>query len=251
MQLCRDGEPLPDDRLRDATTRSLLKYLVIQQGRLIPKEVLMERCWPNSGIEAGRASLHAAISRIRQALSDRAGQVLRRLGPGYMLILSADYEVDQQMYLRLTTEAEQRAANGDWVGVRQVTQAAEGLVAGELLACEPYADWAEEAREAFRRQRAALLDLSLTALGKTGAWLDLVAAARLAIRLDPLREGPYRALMQAYAALGEMALALRTYEECRSSLSEALGLEPTEATRSTYAMLLNSQSLSASREDPP
>lgn len=231
-----DGDSVPDLSLRDATTRRLLKCLVVNRGRLLPQEVLIERCWPHSAAEAGRASLHAAISRVRRVL----GGLLQRQGPGYLLAVSPDLLVDRDEYLRLMADAESRASHGDWEAVRQAVDAAEALVTGELLACEPYADWAEEARVAFRRRRSAALDLRLCALQRLGAWAEVIATARLAIDLDPLREGPYRALMGGYAALGEVALALRTYEECRSALSEALGLEPSLATRRAYQELLRS-----------
>ena len=56
--------------------------------------------------------------------------------------------------------------------------------------------------------------------------------------LEPYREGGYRRLMQAHAAAGDSAEALRVYERCRRLLADELGAYPSAETESIYRDLL-------------
>ncbi|HWI60372.1 MAG TPA: BTAD domain-containing putative transcriptional regulator [Symbiobacteriaceae bacterium] len=230
--------------LRDATTQALLKYLLVQRGQTVAQDALIELFWPGSEPEAGRASLQAAISHIRHALEPAqgaAGRFIVRQPPGYRFDQGLDCDIDHERYLAWAQMAATRAAQQDWPGVLEAVQSAEALVTGDLLACEPYADWAEAARTEFGRRRAALLDLALTAQMHLRRWHDVVNTARVAITADRLREGPYRHLMMAYGSLHEPALALSAYEECRSALSEELGLEPEPATKALRDEILHAE----------
>ncbi|MGH8059725.1 MAG: AfsR/SARP family transcriptional regulator [Candidatus Entotheonellia bacterium] len=71
-------------------------------------------------------------------------------------------------------------------------------------------------------------------------WVDIEAAAQ---GLDEA-EGALRAgdLMRAYAAAGNRAEALRTYEQCRTLLTEEVGINPSPETHGLYLHLLRSPS---------
>ena len=56
--------------------------------------------------------------------------------------------------------------------------------------------------------------------------------------------------MRAAVALGEDAVALAAYEQLRSALSEALGADPSAATRDLHLSILQSHPLVAPRGDP-
>ena len=63
-------------------------------------------------------------------------------------------------------------------------------------------------------------------------------ASRELCSLAPFRESGYRLLMQALAAKGNDAEALRVYEQLRRRLREELGVDPSEATRAVHLDLL-------------
>jgi DNA-binding SARP family transcriptional activator len=70
--------------------------------------------------------------------------------------------------------------------------------------------------------------------------VDIEAAAQ---GLDEA-QGALRAgdLMRAYAAAGNRAEALRTYEQCRTLLTEEVGIDPAPETHGLYLHLLRSPS---------
>jgi DNA-binding SARP family transcriptional activator len=63
--------------------------------------------------------------------------------------------------------------------------------------------------------------------------------AETAIAIDPGLERAHRALMRAYAGLGETARALRAFEDCRRNLSSALGADPSSQTSAVHLQILS------------
>ena len=68
----------------------------------------------------------------------------------------------------------------------------------------------------------------LTAAGRHG---EAVAAGLSAVRAEPLRESAHRVLIDAHVAAGNRAAAQHQYEQCRRTLLEELGLQPSDALR--------------------
>jgi YVTN family beta-propeller protein len=62
--------------------------------------------------------------------------------------------------------------------------------------------------------------------------------AEQTIALEPFRESGYRSLMEAHAAAGNRAEALRVYERCRQLLAHELGAYPSPETETVYRELL-------------
>jgi hypothetical protein len=67
------------------------------------------------------------------------------------------------------------------------------------------------------------------------------------LALEPFSERATRLLMRAHADVGELSLALREYERCRTLLSEELGIDPSRQTRDVHLALLRSQRMVPAR----
>ena len=138
-----DGVEL--DSLRSRQARTLLKRLGLERGGAVSADGLVEAVWPQRRPAQPDRDLHVLVSRARSVLGQ--DRMVRR-DAGYALL--ADWW-DLAELAVLAREAGRRADAGDAVGARTAAEAALALVRGPLLADEPDAEWAAEARSAAQR----------------------------------------------------------------------------------------------------
>ena len=230
-----DGAELAALRSRQA--RTLLKRLALERGGTVGSNSLVEAVWPAGRPAQPDRDLHVLVSRARTVVG--ADRVVRRDG-GYAL--AADWwDVDE--LATLAREAVRRADAGDLVGARTAAEGALALVRGVLLADEPDAEWAADARSAADASVAEVRRVAATAALATGQVGDAAAHAGAALRADPYDEAALRTLMRAHVAAGRPASALAEFARVRELLAEDLGVDPAPETRALHEELL--------RDEPP
>ncbi len=214
-------------RLASERQRRLLAALALHAGSVTDTDVLVEMIWgPTDGAapENPPGAVHTLVARLRKLLPRGVSVVTE--GRGYRLELDSG-EMDIEAFV-----AHLEAARA---GARPAGQLAELRSALALWRGRPFTelDHPDAAPEVARlselrivaveRQGAALLALRRT--GEAVAALESLAVA------EPLREGTVALLMQALAADGRQAEALRAYTRLRHALAEQLGVDPSPALR--------------------
>jgi DNA-binding beta-propeller fold protein YncE len=138
-------------------------------------------------------------------------------------------------------EAEEALAVDDLGQAKSLATRAVSLAQPPFLAGEE-GDWVAGKRrelvEVLGRGLACLSDASLRS-GETG---EAAKWAEELIVLERYRETGYRLLMEAHAAAGNRAEALRVYERCRRLLADELGAFPSPETELIYRALLQAPS---------
>ena len=76
------GNPIP---LSGARRRALVTRLLLDAGRAVPAETLLEDVWGDQAPGAASATLQSHLSQLRKVLGDR----VQRSGAGYSLRLDA------------------------------------------------------------------------------------------------------------------------------------------------------------------
>ena len=66
FRLLHRGQPL--EEWHGSKTPRVLRYLVAQRGRPVPRDVLIELFWPDADAESGRRNVHQTIYMIRKTL---------------------------------------------------------------------------------------------------------------------------------------------------------------------------------------
>ncbi len=228
------GVPVPARSWQTRQVRKLFKYLVLERGRKVPREQLMEFLWPEVDPRSATASLRVTLSRLRQALApegDHEGlqavmteRDLVWLNPE---VLAA---VDVFEFTGLIEKARAGAEAGDWTAARQALEGAVALYRGDLLAEDIYEDWT-----ASERERLQLLYLdALLSLAQLYRRVDQGATAaqrarellRRALAVNPCREDVVRELMDLHLATGQTDEALRVFVKYRDLLQEEYGVGP-------------------------
>jgi DNA-binding SARP family transcriptional activator len=215
--------------------RLVFAYLAVNAGRPVPRDELMTALWPDALPPAASSSLSAVLSRLRKVLGP--AQLSGR--DEYELRLPDDTLIDVRSALRFAHVAESMLAAGRhsdawWAAAPAMYIGARTFLTGHE------GDWIEEWRRELADARIRAVEVYVTASLRIGG-AEIVQAVRHArelIAASPYHESGHRLLMEALAAQGNTAEALRVYEDLRSRLADELGADPSPATQSVHRSLL-------------
>lgn len=235
-----DGRRLTGRELGSRKARTVLGVLAAAGDVLVPADRLVDAAWPERPPARPGAELAILVSRLRAVLGSAAISGSRA---AYRLDRHR-VSVDVEDAARLLDEAGRRAGEPA-LAAAAAAGALSLLERGEPAADDPYAGWADVVREhvAALRRRGRLAEAAgrLATAEPELAW----QLAQAATEADPLDEEACRLLMRAAAALGRDAAALAAYESLRAGLAEALGADPSAATRELHQALLEGRPLLA------
>ncbi len=225
VEVLYDGVPLPTPPPRH---RAVLAALLVDAGRTVPLDVLVDRAWHERPPGAESATVHATVSKLRRALEpdvrDGAWQVLRTQAPGYRLAVDPD-DVDASRFTHLLRRARELDAADRVQEARDTVGAALALWRGPAYA-DVSAPFAVAEAERLAELRLSALELAAGLDLRLGCHHDVVDHLRALVREAPLREGLRGSLMTALFRCGRQAEALQVYEEGRVLLADELGVDP-------------------------
>jgi len=229
-------------RLPGRQGRRALAYLALGRARPVPIDELAEAVWSTeSPAGAWETALHAIVSKLRAALRglDRSCTVTTAAGC-YQLALPADTWVDVEAARDALDQAEGHVRAGRTPAAWGPANVAASIAARPFLAGVD-GEW-------IARERAALRDVRVRALEcLAAAALDnrehplAAQLAREVVDLEPFRETGWQRLMQALAAGGNRAEALRVYADCEKRLAHELGVPPAPETAALARALRGSR----------
>jgi DNA-binding SARP family transcriptional activator len=215
--------------------RSLLRALALGRGAPVSVDRLAECLWPRRLPARPADQVGVLVSRLRSVLG---GQRVTRGDAGYAL--AADW-IDLAALYQLTAEAERRLADEQTAAAATAAMAGLALVRGPLLADEPDAAWADEARISVDRILAGLRLVAAKASLATGDPFSAASAAQAVLDQDPYDEHALRLLMTAHARAGRPGTALAVYARTRAALLNDLGASPCELTEALHLAILRDE----------
>ena len=207
--------------------RALLAILALPAGTNHPRDKLASLLWSDRGDQQARDSLKHALTRLRQCLepvnpspivADR--QIVKLDASG----LAIDVATFERLLAERTPESLEKATELyrgdllDGIGIRDAA----------------FEDWLLLERQRLRQLAEDALTKLLTQSLADRSLDRAATAARRLLRLDPLREMAYRALMQIHAERSETVQALKLFETLRDRLHAELGVKPEPQTVQLY-----------------
>ena len=234
---------------RSRKAKTLLKYLVAQGGRPIPKDVLMETLWPEAAPQAANNSLKAAVHALRQTLDlsgrdstagDAASYVLFVEG-NYLLNPEVEVWIDVDEFERQWAEGRRLDREGQVSEATALYAAAERLYIGDFLEDDLYEDWTLLRREALKDTYLAVLSKLSDRAMRDDDCESCIVYCQKTLAKDPCREDAYRSLMQSHSRLGHRSRALNWYGICTKTLNLELDTAPDAETAALYQRLLKGE----------
>ena len=247
FRIVRGGAQLTDGEIGSRKSRTLLKLLAVERPGLVTVDRIVEILWPDERPAAPEQNVATMVSRLRATLG---AELIQGGRAGYRLAAGPDVVVDLDAAAGFCEQAEGKLSTAAAVALAAAERAHELLSAGTAIGDEPYADWAEPAREQvrglLRRVRLAAAEASLA----TGDPRRAAGYAEAAVAADPLDEAAHRWYMAAAAEAGEQAKALAAYEALRQRLGRELGTDPAPQTRELHLAILREQDGGLARSGP-
>jgi DNA-binding SARP family transcriptional activator len=211
--------------------RAVLGGLLVDCGRPVPVDVLVDRVWGADAPERAARTLHTYIARLRPLIGPE--RLVRSPG-GYLLQVERD-QVDLHRFRRLVAEA------GD-AGTDKATRVGLLREAVALWRGRPLAgiegEWAERMRRSWGQERVDAVVAWAQAELAAGDPAAVCVPLRGLIEEQPLFEPLVEVLMRALAATGRGAEALQRYAALRERLADELGADPGPELQATYQALL-------------
>jgi len=240
IQLCGrfvlelDGRRI-DDTLPSRQGRLLFAFLTLNRDRAVSRDELVEALWPYGTPAAAPTALTVLVSKMRTALG---AQILSGRGD-LRLNLPPLTCVDVEEALSGVHEAQSAVAQREWRRAWGPALRAQFIARRPLLP-EHDTPWLDQWRQRLDDVHDHALEAYVAScLGIGGTELPAAErAARTLVSRLPLRETGYALLMDALAAQGNVAEAMRVYERARTTLNEELGIPPGRAIQDAHSRLL-------------
>jgi DNA-binding SARP family transcriptional activator len=207
----------------------LLKYLVCERHRVVPTEEIAEAIWPRGDARAlgnVRHFIHGLRGRLEPQRPKRSPSAFIVARQGGYTINRRLVHIDADEFEERVTTGVAASAAGEALRAREELERAVHLYRGELLAEEPYAEWAfgerERLREIAGRALGELTELKLRAGELDGAITNFQRLANM----HPFDTHVQQELIELYLRRGRRSEAVRHYSALRMRMLREFGSPP-------------------------
>jgi DNA-binding SARP family transcriptional activator len=206
----------------------LFAYLALNRDRAVTRDELVEALWPYDTPAAAASALTVLVFKVRAVLVAQmlSGRSELRLN------LPSDARIDVEDAFAAVHEAQSAIALGDWRRAWGPALRAQFITRRRLLP-EHDTPWLDQWRQRLDEVHDRAVEAyAASCLGIGGTELPgAERAARSLLERSPMRETGYALLMDALAARGNVAEAMRIYDRARTVLDQELGITPGRAIR--------------------
>lgn len=227
----QNGAPLDIKRRK---CRGIIYYLASHRSP-ISRDSLQEMFWPDQDYSAARHNFNVILSNIKKQMP---GAIV---GDGASVQLSPTVD-DDASRLEHVLESDRNEDLAEALSLYR----GDFLDGFNLEGLPDYESWKSEQREYYQL-------LFIDGLAKLAEYYDAIGeyqkgifTLRRAMKVDPLRESLYRAMMRLYHHSGDIFKVCHTYQELKDVLSEEFGVVPTSQTRTLYDAMITERPLDES-----
>ena len=223
--------------------KAVFKYMVANNERPVPRDILMDTFWPNADFEAARNNLNVSIYGLRQAF--------RATRPDFdhIVFQNDHYQLNPRMNTWIDVEEFERyyqtgqRLEREGLLDKSVEQyeKAKKLYNGDFLEEDLYEDWPILQREGLYDTYLIILDRLTRYYYQHKQYLICIQLCQKMLLKDDCREDAHRRLMRCYYQQGKRTLALRQYKICKEVLAQVLDIPPMPETTSLYKKIRNGE----------
>lgn len=237
--VCREMEG-SQVRVRDIPDKlgkkslSFLQYLIVNHGRNISSEELIERFWPETDSSNPANSLKNMMFKTRQLLKEMfpsKENLILTLQGCFGWNSSVRIEVDSEEFEHLCLDVRKRTGESYMEGLL----AAAHLYKGDFLSGND-SEWALSLRRYYQTLYLDICKMALPLLQEQERWAEMVGICEQASGVNMDTDTFLAYEMQALIAMGQPGRAASAYETFREMLWEEFEIEPGEQIEQLYLL---------------
>jgi DNA-binding SARP family transcriptional activator len=230
LEVRSEGAPV---QLGGPKQRALLALLLVDAGRTVSTDRLIDALWGEQPPRTAATSLQNFVSQLRKQLGP---EVLVTKPPGYLLRIDP-LQVDVNRVNALVTEARAAAAGERAAKLREAIE----LWRGPPLAEFGFEAFAQSEIARLEELRLALIEERIEAEIEEGRAAEVVGELEALVGEHPVRERFREQLMLALYQSGRQAEALEAFQEGRRVLVEELGIDPSPRLQQLHSAILRQE----------
>lgn len=220
--------------LKGPRVRQILVSLILDMGRQVATDVIVDRLWGESPPASARKSVQKGVWELRQTLGSEVDGFLSTGDRGYVLRVDAD-AVDANRFETLVADA-LTASNQDAIAMLET---AERLWRGPALDGFAHMEEAQPTATRLEELRVVAGERRLGLLLESGRHAEALPEIERLASEYPLREELWAHLMAARAMSGRRNDALAAFQQVRYRLADELGIEPSSRLRDLERQVLD------------
>jgi LuxR family maltose regulon positive regulatory protein len=232
--LFRDGKPEVFSRKVQRKPLEMLKVMVALGGKEVKEENVSDALWPEADGDDAHNSFITTQHRLRQLIGHESAI---RHKEGRLTLDERHCWVDVWAFEWLLEEAEAEKERGSTDQAAQCIEKAIHLYKGPFLANEVEHSWMISARERLRSRFIRNLIWLGHYWQDQKEWEKAIESYQRGLEIDDVAEDLYQQLMICYRETGQRTEALSTYQRCRKTLSNILGVDPSPKTEAIFKNL--------------
>ena len=244
FRVSRGEHVITDSEWERNSARNLLKAIVSQGSKKVPRDVLIEELWPEHAPDTAEKNFKVTLHRLRKSLEP---QMDRTFGSSYvhlhdnLVSLNEERcEIDIETFSSLVTKGRSEEEKGESKAAESLYEQAIALYKGDFLPQDLYAPWAEEKRNRAKLNYIGILQRLGSMYEERGATKKAISFYTMAMDIDPTQEDVCRRVMTLCHEKGHRNQALKAYERCRRALESELDTEPEASTIALYTKIKKS-----------
>ncbi|MFW6265077.1 MAG: BTAD domain-containing putative transcriptional regulator [Bacillota bacterium] len=237
FRLIKDHNVYDDEIWKSKKALQIFKYLVSQQGKKVPKDIIMELFWPDNDLDQV-ANLHTTIYYIRKTLDQlhKGFASCLKSSKGLYSFESKDYciidinEFDNFYNLALNNHKEKKIDKALNLYYQTIN-----LYQGDFLQEDLYDDWAYILRQEYREKYIDIILRTNYILSKIQEkYIEANNICEKGLNIDPYREELYRSIIYNYIKSNNYIYAIKRYKEYSKMLEQEFDLEPVQEIKELF-----------------
>jgi DNA-binding SARP family transcriptional activator len=231
---------------RSNKSKCILKHLIAEGGRPVPKDILIEAIWPDCEPSQGNNNLKAAVRALRLMLNHDNGTsegspiILFKDG-NYMINPDVDLWVDTEQFEHHCEAGRRFEVDGKLIEAIIEHKAAEALYRGDYLEDDSYDEWTYLRREALKDEYLYVLGKLADYSMRAKDYMACIGYCQKILVKDCCREDTYGRLMCCYNRLGQRSRAIDWYRLCEMTIRRELDVNPDHELVALYQKLVTGE----------